>query len=124
VSEKYLDKRGAGLSASEEAGIPGAAQAQPNRNPSAPAANAIPRRPYAPMSLCRPYVIASGAKQSPLPHDPGLLRSARNDTAHVFRTAAMLVQNVAIERFAKKDARISRSKNKEMTDSSLEFFGH
>jgi len=33
-----------------------------------------------PTSLCPPYVIASGAKQSPLPRDPRLLRSARNDT--------------------------------------------
>jgi hypothetical protein len=83
-----------------------------------PATNAIPRRHYAP-----PYVIASGAKQSPLPHDPRLLRSARNDTARVFRTAAMLAQNAAIQRLANKDARIPCSKNKEMTDSSTDEHG-
>jgi hypothetical protein len=67
-----------------------------------------------------PYVIASGAKQSPLPHDPRLLCSARNDTARVFRTAAVLAQNAAIERLAEKDARISCSKNRETIDSSTE----
>ena len=102
-------------------------------------ATLCPRRFYAllvfmpPFSLCPPYVIASGAKQSPLPHDPRLLRSARNDTgsarndtgsarndtARVFRAAATLAQNAAIERLAKKDARVSCSKNKEMMDSSL-----
>jgi len=102
-------------------------------------ATLCPRRYYAllvimpPFSLCPPYVIASGAKQSPLPHDPRLLRSARNDTgsarndtgsarndtARVFRAAATLAQNAAIERLAKKDARVSCSKNKEMMDSSL-----
>ena len=51
-------------------------------------------------------------------------RCARNDTARVFRTAAMLAQNAAIERLAKKDARISCSKNKEMTDSSTETQRH
>jgi hypothetical protein len=71
-------------------------------------------------SLYPPYVIASEAKQSPLPHDPRLLRSARNDTARVFRTAAMLAQNAAIERLAEKDARISCSKNKKMVDSCTE----
>jgi hypothetical protein len=40
-------------------------------------------------------------------------RSARNDTGRVFRTTAMLAQNAAIERLAKKDARISCSKKQE-----------
>jgi len=97
----------------------GAAEPQPNRNLSPPATNVIPRRPYAPISLCPPYVIASGAKQSPLPRDPRLLRSARNEMARVFRAAAMLARNAAIERVAKKDAGVSCSKNKEMMGSSL-----
>jgi len=94
-------------------GTLGAAEPQPNRHLSAPAANANPRRHYAPLVLMPPlsswpsYVIASGARQSLLPHDPRLLPSARNDRARVFRTAAMLAQNAAIERLARNDARIS-----------------
>jgi hypothetical protein len=41
---------------------------------------------------------------------------------HVFRAAAMLAQNAVIERLAKKDVRISWSKNKKMRDSSTEEF--
>jgi hypothetical protein len=36
----------------------------------------------------------------------------------------MLAQNAAIERLAKKDARIPCSKNKEMTDSSTDGHGY
>jgi hypothetical protein len=39
--------------------------------------------------------------------------------ARVFRAAAMLARNAAIERVAKKDAGVSCSKNKEMMGSSL-----
>ena len=50
-------------------------------------------------------------------------RSARNDIARVFRAAARLVQNAAIERLAKKDAGVSCSENKKMGNSSTEDAG-
>jgi hypothetical protein len=76
-----------------------------------------------PTSICARYVIASGAKQSLLPCDPRLLRSARNDRARVFHAVAGRVQNAAIERPAKKDARISRSENKKMGNGSTRIGG-
>ena len=88
-----------------------------------------------PLSSCPPYVIASGAKQSSLAHDPRLLRSARNDTGsarndtgsarndtgsarndtgsarnetgRVFRAAAMVAQNVATEKLEKQEVQMS-----------------
>jgi hypothetical protein len=47
-------------------------------------------------------------------------RSARNDITRVFRAAARLVQNAAIERLAKKDARVSCSENMKMGNSSTD----
>ena len=72
------------------------------------------------VSLCSPCVIASEAKQSPIPGDPRLLRFARNDTMHISRSVLTLLQNAVIERLAKEDGRVSCRKNRKMADSSTE----